>query len=166
MLIESFILDNINTREALYNIRYKRKLESSFKGYAREFDFFVNQENIRSYFKMNGFTELILKTTDECNLRCKYCVYSDYYPYTSKYSKNRMPLSIAIKAVDYYLDLVLQQGNFITGKRPFIASYGGEPLLNFKLIQGTIDHIKQKHPDIEVNYNNNKWIAITRPRSI
>lgn len=152
VLVEPFILNDNSTKEALYNIRYKRKLENAFNGYVRESSLSVNHENIQSYFKMNGLTELILKTTDECNLRCKYCVYSDHYPYTSKYSTNRMQLPIAIKAVDYYLDLVLQQGNFITGKRPFIAFYGGEPLLNFKLIQGTIDHIKEKYPGIEVNY--------------
>lgn len=43
----------------------------------------LSPDAIEQYFKLNGFTELILKTTDECNLRCKYCVYSDHYPYTS-----------------------------------------------------------------------------------
>jgi uncharacterized protein len=55
----------------------------------------LSPDAIEQYFKLNGFTELILKTTDECNLRCKYCVYSDHYPYTSKYSHNRMSLDVA-----------------------------------------------------------------------
>ena len=32
----------------------------------------LSPDAIEQYFKLNGFTELILKTTDECNLRCKY----------------------------------------------------------------------------------------------
>lgn len=94
----------------------------------------LSSDAIEQYFKLNGFTELILKTTDECNLRCKYCVYSDHYPYTSKYSHNRMSLDVAVSAVDYYLNCIIDQQLYLH-KTPFIAFYGGEPLLNFDIIK-------------------------------
>ena len=112
----------------------------------------VSVQNIKEYFKMNGLTELILKTTDECNLRCKYCVYSSHYPYTNSYSTNRMQFSIAKKAVDYYIGLVLQQSKYIKGKRPFIAFYGGEPLLNFEIVHDTIEYVKENYTNIEINF--------------
>lgn len=79
----------------------------------------LSSDAIEQYFKLNGFTELILKTTDECNLRCKYCVYSDHYPYTSKYSHNRMSLDVAVSAVDYYLNCIIDQQLYLH-KTPFM----------------------------------------------
>ena len=111
----------------------------------------ISCDAVKQYFKLNGFTELILKTTDECNLRCKYCVYSDHYPYTSQYSHNRMPLSTAISAVDYYLNCIIDQQLFLN-KTPFIAFYGGEPLLNFNLVKGVIEHVEETYPNLLVHY--------------
>lgn len=111
----------------------------------------LSPDAIEQYFKLNGFTELILKTTDECNLRCKYCVYSDHYPYTSKYSHNRMSLDVAVSAADYYLNCIIDQQLYLH-KTPFIAFYGGEPLLNFDIIKGVIEYIEQTYPSLLVHY--------------
>ena len=56
---------------------------------------------------------------------------SDYYPYTDSYSNNRMCFSVAKKAVDYYMREIAKQNKFKKAKIPYIAFYGGEPLINF-----------------------------------
>lgn len=150
VVIES--VDNNLTSINSYNQNYKKYLENFLNYEKKENKFNINSETIKNHFKFNGFTELILKTTDECNLRCKYCVYSDHYPYTSSYSKNRMNYDTAKRAIDYYMSLIIQQSEFISGKKPFIAFYGGEPLLNFDLIEKIINYVNLNYSDIDVNY--------------
>lgn len=113
----------------------------------------INSNFIKQYLEVNGFTELILKTTEECNLRCKYCIYSEHYSYTVTYSFNKMEFEVAKKAVDLYLHKVLKQKNFYNINRtPCIAFYGGEPLLNFSLIEKVIKYIKEIYPQLECVY--------------
>lgn len=85
-------------------------------------------------------SSLTLIVTEECNLRCKYCVYSEEYPHFKSYSKQRMAAETAIQAVDYYMEL--HQERQVRGlvKDPAINFYGGEPLLEFELIQKVIEH--------------------------
>lgn len=61
---------------------------------------------------------LVLWTTDRCNLKCKYC-----YAYRESCYGN-MELETAIKAINYFKDHPLT-----------IQFAGGEPLLNYKLIE-------------------------------
>ena len=66
---------------------------------------------------------LVLELTQQCNFRCEYCVYSGHYKYERKHQNIRMSKEI----VDKY---------FRTEKDPdYVSLYGGEPLLQFSLIQ-------------------------------
>lgn len=83
---------------------------------------------------------LILVVTEDCNLRCKYCVYSDCYPEVKSYSSKRMNFETAKKAIDYYMYLHRRRQQAGFKKSPMIGFYGGEPLLEFKLIEQVIEH--------------------------
>jgi len=73
---------------------------------------------------------IILVTSNDCNLRCKYCYAVDF-----KMDKhNYMDFNIAKNSVDYLLK-----------QSPDLESYGivffgGEPLINFKLIQKVVNY--------------------------
>ena len=51
--------------------------------------------------------QLILQVTQECNLRCKYCVYSGEYKGFRKHSNHRMSFETAKKAIDFFIGGVL-----------------------------------------------------------
>ena len=34
-----------------------------------------SQTSVSNYLARRGFRELVLKTTSQCNMRCKYCIY-------------------------------------------------------------------------------------------
>lgn len=76
---------------------------------------------------------ITLQLTQQCNLRCKYCVYSGIYN-TRTHSSRLMPLDIAEKCVDFLIahsvDLDVVTINF----------YGGEPLLRFDAIKKTVNY--------------------------
>lgn len=50
----------------------------------------------------NDLHMLILQVTQNCNLRCKYCIYSGSY-INRRHNNKRMDFTIAKKAIDYYI---------------------------------------------------------------
>lgn len=81
---------------------------------------------------------LTLEVTEACNLRCKYCIYSDYYPETRGFTTNRMTFETAKKAIDFFL---LKESKEFSS----IGFYGGEPLVNFPLIRKVLAYL-EKYP--------------------
>ena len=72
---------------------------------------------------------LILVLTGSCNLRCKYCVYGEYYPNEITYSDiEDISLDTIQKAIDEYITLYKDKERHGYFKIPSIFFYGGEPL--------------------------------------
>lgn len=92
-------------------------------------------------------SQLFLILTEACNLRCKYCVYSEYYPGLKGYSDKEMSVDTAIKAVDKYMEIHNQKVERGLYTSPKISFYGGEPFLKFDIIKTVVNYCKQK------NYN-------------
>ncbi|PKM48044.1 MAG: radical SAM protein [Firmicutes bacterium HGW-Firmicutes-8] len=81
---------------------------------------------------------LVLWTTSECNLRCKYCYAS------AMQDKQKMSFETACKALD------------MVGTSPIKVQFaGGEPMLNFELIERVHDYIKEKgyHASLQMQTN-------------
>ena len=83
----------------------------------------------------NNIHMLILQVTQNCNLRCEYCVYSGSY-INRHHSNKRMSFETARKAIDFYI-----QNSSQTDKLRF-GFYGGEPTLEKELIEKCVDFIK------------------------
>lgn len=139
--------------ELQYNQRYFENLIRNLSPFcSKELPDMFNVEKLKAYYRTSGFTELILKVTEECNLRCKYCVYSDYYPYTNSYGSSHMSFEVAKKAIDIYMNHIQSQRKFVLNKAPFIAFYGGEPLLNYDLIKDVIEYVQTQYTDFNVTF--------------
>ncbi len=88
--------------------------------------------------------DLVLVVTEECNMRCAYCVYAEgLYPTRRTHRNVHMDFETARKAIDLYFSLNREE-RF----RPFrhralnIAFYGGEALLNREVVVGGIKHAR------------------------
>lgn len=90
----------------------------------------------------------ILEITQQCNLECKYCCYSEFYPGNRQNSNRHMSWDVAKKA----LDLMIKHGGRI--RSPFIHDmestrdvsvgfYGGEPFLNFEMMNQCVEYVKE-----------------------
>lgn len=88
---------------------------------------------------------LILQVTQQCNLRCKYCAYSGNY-YNRTHTSERMSFEMAKKAIDFYLE------RSDKAEKLCLSFYGGEPLLEFVLIQKCVDYITKCKGDQLVLY--------------
>lgn len=77
--------------------------------------------------------QIILELTEECNLRCDYCIYNDKNDGFRNFSPNDMSWDVAQKAIDYILKTSLMD-------EIFVGFYGGEPLLKFDLIKKCVEY--------------------------
>ena len=82
----------------------------------------------------NSVHMLTLQVTQNCNLRCKYCVYSGSY-INRKHNNKRMSFETAKKAIDYYILHSSQMPKLRFG------FYGGEPTLEMELIRKCVSYI-------------------------
>ena len=90
-------------------------------------------------------SNLILQVTQNCNLRCEYCIYSGNYD-TRKHSNNRMSFEIAKKSIDFLIEHSKKRNKI------YIGFYGGEPLLEFSLIKKCIEYIEKVAVGKEIGY--------------
>lgn len=74
-----------------------------------------------------------MQVTQNCNLRCQYCVYSGSY-INRVHNNKRMSVEVAKQAIDF---LVKHSEN---SKEISIGFYGGEPLLEVPLIREVVDY--------------------------
>lgn len=74
--------------------------------------------------------QLVLSLTGDCNYACRYC-------YAAKHNPAYMTREIACKAVE--LVAGINQG------QPFILQFsGGEPLLNYPVLQAVVEYVEQQ----------------------
>lgn len=85
-----------------------------------------------------GCQQLILNVTENCNLRCRYCIYGGKYPNQRVRSPRKMSVEVAHRALDYFLARSRRV------KESHIGFYGGEPLLNLALIQDCVEYVRSR----------------------
>lgn len=85
------------------------------------------------YALENKIHILILQVTQNCNLRCDYCLYSGKYN-TRSHQNKRMNFSVAKEAIDFLKEHSKEK------RKVYIAFYGGEPLLEFELIKKCVTY--------------------------
>lgn len=100
---------------------------------------------LESFYK-SKIRALILQVTQNCNLRCDYCVYSGKYN-TRVHSSKRMSFEMARQGIDFLLEHSYERKDIELG------FYGGEPLLEFELIKKCVEYIEQKAPDRKIKYS-------------
>lgn len=82
---------------------------------------------------------LCLQVTQGCNLRCEYCIYSEQNNEKQRTHSNRnMSEEVARKAVDYLYE------HSASSESIAVAFYGGEPLLNYPLIQKMVAYVEEQ----------------------
>jgi len=91
--------------------------------------------------------QLTLEVTEQCNLRCRYCIFSENYLMTRSYTSRKMTFEVARKAIDLFLDHSMLS-NDIT-----ISFYGGEPLLNKPLIQDCVSYVNANDSNQHVRFH-------------
>ncbi len=133
---------NLSREELTSAIRFiHRAKERGFFQPFRRKDFFNYYDDGSIIKAISGnMRHLVLNITDQCNLRCTYCLYSGRYRGQRIHNDRWMTWDVARKSIDYFLSRAR------TKEKTKISFYGGEPLLNWKLVKKCIHYIRQKSP--------------------
>ena len=95
----------------------------------------------------NNLSELrniVFEVTDACNLRCKYCGYSDLYEGYDKRENLNFPIHRAKLLIDYLYHNYWKKKTGKGYRRTIsFGFYGGEPLLNVPFIKQVIEYLEQ-----------------------
>lgn len=91
----------------------------------------TDNEALERYVKY-GLEQIILELTENCNLKCDYCIYNESNDIFRNFGQKNMTFETAKKAIDYAAEH--------SGKDIAISFYGGEPLLRFDLIKQCVDY--------------------------
>ena len=94
--------------------------------------------NLSEHLLARGLEKMTLQVTQNCNLRCKYCIYSEVSNLSQRsHNENAMSFETAKNAIDFF-------GVHSRDKKQVaIGFYGGEPLLEFQLIKDAVSYAKK-----------------------
>ncbi|MCL2052366.1 MAG: Cys-rich peptide radical SAM maturase CcpM [Lachnospiraceae bacterium] len=91
---------------------------------------------------------ITLQLTQNCNLRCSYCVYSEMNNDKQRsHSSKIMSLTTAKKAIDF---LAMRS---IDSEKVNVGFYGGEPLLEFELLQAVVSYAEEVFSGKTLTFN-------------
>lgn len=82
---------------------------------------------------------MVLHLTDHCNLRCRYCFIEGGIG--ENYKRQSMTCEVIRKSIDKFAQIVFQKE---FPQKPSIVFYGGEPLLNWKVIKDGLEYISNQ----------------------
>jgi len=90
------------------------------------------------HFLETNIKQMTLQVTQQCNFRCAYCSYtSDDFNSQRGHQSNKMSPEVMKSAIDFFADHSINQQKVVIG------FYGGEPLLEFDLIQQAICYAEE-----------------------
>lgn len=144
------ILSNNHCADFVDAVEFVDYWINSKRAFYRGDNFFVSVFNENTLLQDIGnmaTKQMILSLTDDCNLRCKYCVYSENYKYTKNKSHNYMSIETAKQAIDYFYNLVKSQFTINPMKKFALTFYGGEPLMNFETLVYATKYAEDKFGD-------------------
>lgn len=101
----------------------------------------INAADIHS--AIVNLNQITFEVTDACNLNCKYCGFGDlYFGYDNRESKYLKFEKVKI-ILDYLCAIWTENPSNHPNPLTYISFYGGEPLLNMKVIKQTVDYIER-----------------------
>jgi len=132
-----------NVRERLAVVRSLQEKEGVFRP-ASPFTF-KHVEDATS--PLADLRQVVLEVTDRCNLSCDYCCFANAYPSFRNLGAKRMTLSTALDAVDMVMQDDSGDGML------YVTFFGGEPFLEYQLMQRVMEAIATRYPGKTVHYN-------------
>lgn len=106
------------------------------------------------YYNLSNNPQLSLEVTECCNLHCTYCCYGNLYNTADTARTSSMSTDIAQRAIDTLIRFCNSKYSIRNHNTINVSFYGGEPLLNFRLIKEIVDYCSKKtNSKIDFSYS-------------
>lgn len=111
-----------------------------------------NEKELLDKIKMSIFNGvrirvMVLHMTDFCNLKCKYCFIEGGQ--SENYKRLKMTVDVAKTAIDKFLNIVKRENT--ENNNPTVVFYGGEPLLNWNVLEESLRYIEIKEQETGIH---------------
>jgi uncharacterized protein len=127
----------VTQRESHYSAFYRTDSEREASARAGRD---VSSQDVATAIEEAGFRHLVLTLTENCNLRCRYCAFSDVYALTRNRTERIMSLDVGRRAIDYFFARASAHVRRNPSRIISIGFYGGEPLLAQAAMQQLVSY--------------------------
>lgn len=93
-------------------------------------------------YQLANNPNICFEITENCNLKCTYCAYSDFYKGFDRRTRQNMKFINAKAVIDFVYGFCKTNCHISYKKNINISFYGGEPLLLIGVIQQILDYTK------------------------
>lgn len=94
----------------------------------------------------NNLKGMILQMSQNCNLKCRYCIYSGNTLLSRSHEKKNMTWDTAKRALDFFIQ------HSVYSKEVSFGFYGGEPMLAFPIIKQSVLYVQRQLFDKQINF--------------
>ena len=101
----------------------------------------VTKEQV--YSLLSNVRQVVFEVTDNCNLKCKYCAFGEYYENYDKREKKKLSIVKAKTLLNYLARYWQSPLNTSHHVEITLSFYGGEPLLNIDFIKEIVRYSKK-----------------------
>lgn len=102
---------------------------------------YISSEQI--YDALANLPQLVFEVTDACNLKCKYCIYGEFYEDHDARENSMLPIDKAIRLIDYLNQYWNSPRCTSANTYMYISFYGGEALMNMEFVEAVVAYIEQ-----------------------
>ncbi|MFA8298648.1 MAG: radical SAM peptide maturase [Hyphomicrobiales bacterium] len=139
-------------KDDYYSQKYefiKKNLASQSGENIAKYSTSISEEEV--ILQLANLKQLLFEVTETCNLNCLYCGYGDFYK-----NEERNHKSLSFQEIKGLIDHLATYWNsqYCSQKNGDlqISFYGGEPLLQFPLIEKTIDYLQNNEINKNISY--------------
>ena len=135
-----------------YNLIINNELKSIFLKYSEGknvaiSNFDLNKDAIMQ--NVRQVSQVTFELSQDCNMRCHYCPYNGTGLFDRDRTNLNMNSEIAMKGIDHIYSIAGNRNK----KELTFSIYGGEPLLNFKMIKQIVRYTKKKFEKWKLGYS-------------
>ena len=111
-------------------------------------------ERVLKYIRLKAPTPAInvcyMILSEQCNLACKYCFLGNNDSQKRElFSLENMSTDVADKAIDFFIRQIQISAFDSVENKPILIFYGGEPLINFPVLEYVADKINKSKKQID-----------------
>lgn len=148
-----------------FHVIINSEIKEHFLNKAKDKKIKIEDKKIHPFLiqsKILNLNQVIFEVTQDCDLKCKYCIYGDAYHNQRRPAPRDMELQTAKKGIDKVYQIIKNRE-----KREFsVGFFGGEPLLRFDLIKRSIAYAKKVFSEWNLNLFITTNMTILNPEII
>lgn len=102
---------------------------------------------VRSKIPRPAISVCYLITSEQCNLACKYCFLGNNDRHKrQEFLTENMSAETSDAAIDFFIDQIKKSGIDPEINKPALIFYGGEPLVNYPIVEHVAERINKLRP--------------------